>query len=111
MEQAGAPGPERRAAPRQTSSLKVTCYPISSGFTERRQARVRNVSRTGIGLSVDRAWPAGTVLIVELPAEDGGIKAARTRVVHSTAQIGGTFLVGCTFDLPLSDAEVQAFAR
>ncbi len=103
-------GPERRAAPRVPSTLKISCYPSGGGFTERRQARIRNVSRNGIGLTVDRAWPPGTVLVVELPAEDG-VKAVRARVIHSTAQLGGTFLVGCTLELPLTDAEVQALGR
>jgi hypothetical protein len=88
----------------------VACYPVNSGFTERRQARVRNVSRTGVALAVDRSWPPGTVLIIEVPAEEGA-KTVRARVVHSTAQFGGTFLVGCTFDIPLSDADVQFLAR
>ena len=110
MEQEGQPGPERRAAPRHSSSLRITCYPANSGLGERRQARVRNLSRTGVGLGVDRSWPPGTVLIVELPAEDGA-RAVRTRVVHSTPQGGGTFLVGCTFDVALTDAEVEALTR
>jgi hypothetical protein len=110
MEGEGLSGPERRAAPRYSSSLRITCYPANSSLTERRQARIRNLSRTGIGLSVDRSWPGGTVLIVELPAEDGS-RAVRTRVIHSTPQMGGTFLVGCTFDMPLTDAEVEALAR
>ena len=50
------------------------------------------------------------VVVVELPAE-GGVHSARARVVHSTSQAGGTFLVGCTFDTQLGDAEVQALAR
>ena len=62
---------DRRAAPRHSSSLKLTCYPTGSGLLERRQARVRNVSRTGIGLAVDRSWPSGTALMIELPAEEG----------------------------------------
>ena len=103
-------GAERRAAPRLPSTLKVMCYPSGSGLLERRQARVRNVSRTGIGLSVDRAWPPDTRLMVELPAEDG-VRPVRCRVIHSTPQIGGTFLVGCVFESALTDAEVQALTR
>lgn len=106
----GQPASDRRAAPRHSSSMRITCYPANSGFSERRQARVRNVSRTGAGLGVDRSWPAGTVLIVELPIEEG-TRAVRARVIHSTLQMGGTFLVGCTFDVPLTDAEVETLAR
>jgi hypothetical protein len=86
------------------------CYPTGSGLLERRQARVRNVSRTGIGLAVDRSWPPDTRLMVELPIEEG-VRPVRCRVVHSTLQIGGTFLVGCVFEIALTDAEVQALTR
>ncbi len=104
------PAPERRVAPRHPSSLRVSCYPVGSGLSERRQARIRNLSQTGVGLAVDRAWMPGTVLIIELPAEEG-TRSVRARVIHSTPQMGGTYLVGCNLDVPLTDAEIQALAR
>ena len=101
---------ERRAAPRLSSTLRVQCYPVGGGLSERRTARVRNVSRTGIGLVLDRCWQVGAAMIVELPVEEG-VRSARGRVVHATTLPGGTFLMGCTFDAPLTDAEVQVLAR
>lgn len=105
----GTPGAERRLAPRYPASVKVVCYPVGGGLGERRTARVRNVSRTGIGLSVDRSFGPGTALIVELPVEEG-VKHARCKVVHSTRQMGGTYLLGCAFDQQISDAEVRALS-
>jgi hypothetical protein len=102
---------ERRAATRHPSTLRINCYPAGGGLAERRLARVRNVSRTGIDLILDRHWPPGTALILELLAEEGAVRSARSRVVHATSQPGGTFLVGCTFDMPLSDVELQALAK
>ena len=108
------PGPppegERRAAARQSSTLRIACYPAGSGLLDRRMVRIRNVSRTGIGLIVDRNWQSGTALVLELPGEEG-VRPTRARVVHSTSQPGGTFLVGCVFDNQLTDAEVQALAK
>ncbi len=104
------PEGERRAAARQLSSLRIACYPAGSGLLERRMVRIRNVSRTGIGLIVDRHWQPGIALILELPAEEG-VRSARARIIHATSQPGGTFLVGCSFDNQLTDAEVQALAR
>lgn len=101
---------ERRAAPRQSSTLKITCYPVNASLMERRQGRVRNISRTGVGILVDRSWTRGTTIILELPAEDG-IKAVQAKVVHATPQFAGNFLVGCALEIPLSDAEVQALSR
>src|SRR3954463_7799197 len=100
----GPEGPsegERRTAIRQLSTLRIACYPAGSGLLERRMVRVRNVSRTGMGLVVDRPWQQGLALILELPAEDG-VRSARARIVHATSQPGGTFLVGCVFDTPLT---------
>jgi hypothetical protein len=45
---------ERRATPRYQSDVRLTCYPVGVGLGAGRQARVRNISRTGIGLVVDR---------------------------------------------------------
>lgn len=104
------PADDRRTAPRVPSSLKITCYPVGGGLSERRQARIRNVSRTGIGLAVDRAWQSGVVLILELPGEEGA-KAVRARVVHSTPLMSGTYLVGCNFESALTDTEVQSLTR
>jgi hypothetical protein len=105
---AGPPGgQERRAAPRHPSSLKITCYPSGSGLLQRRPARIRNVSRSGIGLALDRSWPAGTILILEMPGEET-TRNVRARVVHATTQVGGMFLIGCTFVDALTDAELQA---
>jgi hypothetical protein len=106
------PDQERRAAPRLPSSLKIACYPAGGSFAERRQGRIRNVSRTGIGIVVDRAWQSGVTLILELPAEEGeGAKAVRARVIHATPQMSGMFLVGCNFENALTDAEVQALSQ
>src|SRR5438067_13680560 len=90
-------GAERRAAARHSSTLSITCYPIGGGLTERRRARVRNVSRTGVGLVVDRAWERGVALGLELPGAEG-VRVVRAHVTHATPQLGGCFLVGCTLD-------------
>jgi hypothetical protein len=99
-------GPERRAAPRRPSELKVYCCPVGGMLTERRQVRLRNVSRQGLALITDRRWAPGTVLAVELPLAERPI-AVRAKVVHATAQPGGTFLVGCMLDNALTDAQVE----
>jgi hypothetical protein len=75
-------------------------------LTERRQVRLRNVSRQGLALVTDRRWGPGTVLTVELPLGERPT-AVRAKVVHATAQMGGTFLVGCVLDTPLTDAQVE----
>jgi hypothetical protein len=102
------PGPERRATPRHPSNLKVVCYPAGAGLTERRQVRLRDVSRGGLGLLTDRRWGPGTNLIFELWVR-GALRTARARVVHATSHLGGSFLIGCAFDIPLTESELHAF--
>src|SRR5262249_11245335 len=103
---------DRRGAARYPSSLRVVCYPASGSLAERRQARVRNVSKTGIGLHVDRRWEPGTELVVEFPAEaPNKPRLLRVRVVHATPQIGGCFLIGCQLQSPLSDEDVKALTK
>jgi hypothetical protein len=70
--------------------------------------RIGNVSRTGLALVVDRAWGVGTVLVLELPGEERPTRA-QARVIHMTPQIvAGTFLIGCTLEVSLTDAQLQA---
>ena len=113
-EQETAGGPpaegERRAATRHSSTLRIVGYPVGGGLAERRNARVRNVSKTGIGLVLDRHWQSGLALILELPLAEG-IRLTRAKVVHATSQPGGCFRVGCIFDQQLTAEEVQALAR
>ena len=102
---------ERREAARHLADLRVTCYPAGGGPGGGRVARVRNISRTGIGLIVDRHWGPGTSLSVGLPLDrEPGARArsCQARVVHATAQPGGCYLVGCAFETPLADHEIQA---
>jgi hypothetical protein len=103
----GPPGPERRTAPRLPSQLRVVCYPVGGGVSERRQARLNNVSRNGLAVVVDRRWDPGTVVIIELPLGEE-VTLTRARVVHATPQLGGRYLVGCVFDTPLNDAQFRA---
>jgi hypothetical protein len=87
----------------------VTCYPASGGPGAARQARVRNLSRSGVGLVVDRHWEPGTTLSIGLPLGPEGAALLRpARVIHATALPGGRFLIGCSLDTPLTDAEMQA---
>jgi hypothetical protein len=104
----GPPGPERRAAPRHGSQLRIVCYPAGAGFSERRQVRLQNISRNGLAVIADRRWEPGTTVIAELPVgEEGATIAMRARVIHLTAQLGGCFLVGCSFEAGLTDAQIQ----
>jgi hypothetical protein len=98
-------GPERRAAPRLPSELKVSCCPVGALLTERRRVRLRNVSCQGVALIADRPWGPGTTLSLDLPLGERPTPT-RARVVHSTAQAGGSFLIGCIFESALTEEQI-----
>jgi hypothetical protein len=99
---------DRRGAARFSSNLRIVCYPAAGGLAERRLARLRNVSKTGIGLHVDRRWEPGTALVVEVQATaDKKPRLLRVRVIHAKPQVGGCFLVGCLLETALTDEELQ----
>jgi PilZ domain len=116
----------RRTCDRFACDLPIHCHPI--GFPEgfRLQVRLRNISRAGANLTLDRGFPTGTILRLELPAspavagnqsEPSGTappdiaNAAQTPcssamparttvlacVVHAAQQASGEWQLGCTF--------------
>lgn len=91
---------ERRAAVRYQTNQTFSYF--TTPKSERLWARVRNISVTGVGLVVSRALDPGTVLTIEL--KEAQLSA---RVVHSTRDAAGTWLVGCQFDTKLSEAQLR----
>ena len=65
---------------------------------------VKNISANGIGLLLTRPLDPGTLIDVELRSRSIVTRVAL--VVHSSKQEDG-WLVGCTFNNPLSDPELQ----
>jgi hypothetical protein len=49
------------------------------------------------------------MLSIALPlGPDGGTRPAAARVIHATALPGGSFLVGCAFEVALSEDDLRA---
>jgi hypothetical protein len=93
------PQGERRAAIRYQCKQKFSYFLTPK--SERLFARVRNISVTGIGLVMSRPLDRGAVLTIELKAMQ-----LSGRVIHSTRDAAGTWLVGCQFDTKLSEAKL-----
>src|SRR5215469_16039595 len=66
-----SPDEDRRVWVRFPSGLETTLQPARGPDGPRLGARVRDVSRGGILLVVDRPFEAGELLSVELPAAEG----------------------------------------
>ncbi len=72
---------------------------------------VRDVSVSGIGLTLARRFEAGTELAVELQTGPEGSKRFPVRVVRVQPDRGGYWVHGCTFDPPLAEGEVAALLQ
>jgi len=106
------PAGERRAYVRLASALSATCRWGGRSQDVGWPARVRNVSRGGIGLLLRHCFRPGTSLIVELRDEVGRpLGTVSVRVIHATAVAadgGPRWLLGCAFEQSLTDEEWQA---
>src|SRR5947209_3022972 len=99
---------ERRLWVRYPCNLE-TISELRSEKSERVSARVRNISRGGLRLVVDREVKTGGLLSVELPAGEGQASSTvLAYVVHSTPQ-DGVWTLGCTFASELTDEDLRPF--
>ena len=98
---------DRRRHPRRDTDVETTCYLVAGGPAI--GARIRNVSRAGLGLFLDHPVEPGQMLRIELP---GPADAPHTVVLgcmmHCTAVAEG-WIAGCMFSYELTDSELKLF--
>ena len=106
----GPPEEDRRVWVRYPSGLETTLQSARVPDGPRLAARVRDVSRGGIHLVVDRPFEAGKLLSVELPAAEGQpLSTVLACVVRAAPAEGGAWSAGCAFSAELSEDDLQAF--
>ena len=93
---------ERRQGERHSCQLDATTHPLDAQDTLAWGASVRDISRTGVGLTLCFPFRKGTYLAVELKG-----MTVLSRVVHVRDKNDGTYHVGCEFLKPLTDAELD----
>lgn len=71
--------------------------------------RVRDVSRTGLSLLIDRPLEPGMILTLELPPCDGPPATVLACVRHRTPDRAGGWVVGCTFAGEVGDGDLTGF--
>ena len=69
---------------------------------------VKNLSRTGIGINLSKPLEIGTDVIVCLKGPDQKAFRKASRVVHATAEVDGTWRVGCEFSTELTEDELDS---
>jgi hypothetical protein len=100
---------ERRLAERHPSKREALTRPLEAEVTLAWGASVRDISTSGIGLTLCYPFPAGTYLTVDLDLPESAAPAPSwlARVVHAQDQPDGTWHVGCEFVKPLSEGELD----
>jgi len=82
---------------------------VASGETDFLEARVLNLSATGIGLEIDYPLEAGSLLNVDLLGKNGQpMRTILSCVVHVTHRAGGSWAVGCNFIRELDEDDLQS---
>jgi hypothetical protein len=105
---------DRRLFVRHAADAATVCQPVASWTTEQLkwQARIRDVSFTGIGLVLSRRFERGTGLAIEVPGDDpDSSHTVFARIARVIEEPDGAWLVGCAFVSQLSDDELQALVR
>jgi hypothetical protein len=98
---------EQRESERISATASAACVFASPVLEEFTPPRLKNVSTKGIGLIANQSLEVGLLLAVKLanPAKNF-TKTVLARVAHVTAQPGGSYLIGCTLDIPFTYEEL-----
>lgn len=101
---------DQRNRPRYKCETEANYQLVTTTDEKQHPAKVLNISSTGIGLMVDQMVPTGTLLSVEMHANDP--ETARTIlscVVHLSPQQENQWALGCNFITELSEKDLSVF--
>jgi hypothetical protein len=98
---------ERRFADRFSCNLEAVSRPLDGVDALWWGATVRDLSSTGIGLTLCYPFRTGTYLAIDLKRPESK-QTLLTRVVHIHDMNDGTWRIGCELVKPLDDKEVEA---
>jgi hypothetical protein len=98
---------EKPDGERFTCEVPTTCQPPSAYSKDPWPAVIRDITNTGLSLTLNRRFERGSGLAIELPTEDGTMATVLAKVVHVRSYPEGGWVLGCDFISELSDEEVQ----
>lgn len=101
---------ERRHGERHSCQLDATTHPLDAQDTLAWGASVRDISRTGVGLTLCFPFRAGTYLALDLhgPCPHTPSTSVLSRVVHVQDQNDGSWHVGCEFVEALGNQQLES---
>jgi hypothetical protein len=100
-------GPEYRAAPRHLVSRIVSCRLIRLPKHLDMDAKLHDVSLTGVGVYAPAYLDPGTFLAITIQGWQGTQRTLRAKVVHGRQVEKDCWLLGCSLDTPLTWPEVE----
>jgi hypothetical protein len=105
-------GAEKRKAIRYCCKLRAARSVTGTvAFKPSRLARVLNISRYGIALHVYEPYEVGAILVIRLHASLGEPISPdmEIRLVHTTPQANGTWVLGAAFMEELTESQLQTY--
>ncbi|MFO0968202.1 MAG: PilZ domain-containing protein [Gemmataceae bacterium] len=98
---------ERRSTERHGSNLEALTRPLDAQDALWWGATVRDISASGIGLTICYPFRVGAYLAVDLQSQQTAGRTLLTRVVHVQDRSDGAWQVGCEFVKKLTDSDLE----
>jgi hypothetical protein len=104
------PETERRLWVRHVCEVETILQPTDRADSAPLSAKVRDISRSGIHLVVERPFQTGEFLSIDLPGfEDHPASTVLSYVVRAAKRPEGDWALGCTFASELTDEDLGPF--
>jgi hypothetical protein len=102
-------GSEIRREPRYKCPLASIAYTrLEGGGPGQEIIWLANLSLRGVGFFSEKPFPVGAPLVLRIKALGSHRPEITARVIHSTRQTNGDWLIGCSFDSPMGPEELDA---
>jgi c-di-GMP-binding flagellar brake protein YcgR len=100
---------DRRLWVRYPADLTTKVRPQEEPNGKQAAARIRDISRGGANLLVDREFREGEMISLELPDSRGGAFEVLGCVVRCSEESAGTYSLGCVFSREMADDDLLRF--
>jgi hypothetical protein len=92
------------------AKVKMTLVDLGNRRIGSLEGWVRDLSVSGIGLTLCQTLASGSLFIIQLPIKDSSTVSLRYKVAysHAVAGVGNVFTIGGLFDKLLSDQDAES---